>query len=101
MTDNQFPVLDFDRGDMVDLTGQGDMSARIVLREASVTARVDETDEWVDMPIRVVMIDSAGPAIEIGPFSFTGRELAAIGNAIGEYATRFPDDLRFNPEARS
>jgi len=67
---------------------------RHVLAEASLHPgdkvwRHDASDGWQDMPIRAVVIDTYGPAVEVGPYSITpsqARRVAAFLNAAADVA---------------
>lgn len=58
---------------------------RHVLDHTVVTARVDETDAWLNLPVRTVVIDAFGPAFEIGPYSVAGEDALALINALSRY----------------
>lgn len=81
------PVFDTDRPDP---HGQ-----RHVQHETAVTMRVDETDEWIAVPVRTVFTDDglSGWSFEIGPYSITGSDATALANAIAHYG-RMSDDFR-------
>lgn len=78
-TDPNFPVLDFAR--------PGDEYERIVQRDDMVTFRVDETDEWVNLPVRIVYVDDglSGFVLEIGPYSVSGDDATKLINALSHY----------------
>lgn len=73
------PVFDFDRGE--DVGG----CTRRVLDEVTITARVDETDTWIALPLRSVHVDSAGPSFEIGPYSVADADAIALFKALDRY----------------
>jgi hypothetical protein len=75
-TDNPFPVVDYARGDLVDLGGA--IAGRYVLGRHEVVVRHDESDEWRTLPLRAVHVDAAGPAVEVGPYSISPREAREV-----------------------
>ena len=87
------PVLDEARGDLVDLTGDGVADARrTVLEQHWHTLRHDRTDEWVNLPVRAVTIDAAGPAVEIGPWSLCPRDTLLLADSLRMLAERAEQD---------
>lgn len=76
---HKFPVLDFDR--------PGTEDERIVQSDEMVTFRVDETDEWVNMPVRVLYVDDgiSGFVFEVGPYSVDGADALTLANALIRY----------------
>jgi hypothetical protein len=79
MTAPNFPVLDYER--------PGDEYERIVQRADLVTFRVDETDEWVNLPVRIVYVDDglSGFVLEIGPYSVCGEDARLVANALAKF----------------
>lgn len=77
------PVLDYDRGQRVSLTGDGVLDAeRHVLEQHWHTLRTDETDGYLNLPVRAVLIDAAGPAVEIGPWSVSPDEAQLLADSL-------------------
>lgn len=70
---------------------------RHVQREDVVTMRVDETDEWIAVPLRSVFVDDGltGWSFEIGPYSISGSDAATLINALADYGIRSAD---FHPK---
>lgn len=64
---------------------------RIVLDATSATFRVDQTDEWIDVPLRTVLVDGLGFRFEIGPYSIEGEDARRLINALDEYGRRSGD----------
>lgn len=52
-----------------------------------VSMRVDETDGWIDVPVRSVFVDDGltGWTFEIGPYSVCGSDATKLINALAEY----------------
>lgn len=89
MTDHHGPtfptnyLFDDDRGDRIDLIGDGVCDAeRRVLEQHWHTWRHDSSDEWVNVPTRAVQIDSAGPAVELGPFSLSAPDARLLADSL-------------------
>ena len=74
------PTFDAPRPDH----GFDGVGERHVQHEATVTMRVDETDDWIDVPVRSVFISDglSGWSFEIGPYSISGREATTLINAL-------------------
>lgn len=84
--------FDYDRPDQ-DPEG----CARHVLDETKATFRVDQTDQWVTMPLRTVITDGLGFAFEIGPYSIEGADARHLINALATYG-RLSGDFRHRTE---
>lgn len=68
---NNWRTVDLERSECVDLTGNGDLVTRQIL-ETHWHSPLDEgPDEFVNLPVRAVIVDSAGPAVELGPWNLT------------------------------
>lgn len=77
------PVLDYDRGPRVSLTGDGVLDAeRHVLEQHWHTLLTDETDDYLNLPVRAVLIDPAGPAVEVGPWSVSPDEARLLAASL-------------------
>ena len=81
MTTNR-PIWDYPRGNVVDLDGQGGYVQRHELETHWHEGREDETDEWIIVPARAVIIDSSGPAVEFGRFSFSPHEARTLADSL-------------------
>ncbi len=89
MTDHCGPTFptpftfDDERGDRIDLTGDGvhDAERRVVEQHWHVVQH-DQSDEWVNLPARAVYVDAAGPAIEIGPFSLDPDDARLLAESL-------------------
>lgn len=71
--------LDYDRPDYDETSGE-----RHILNFDRITFRIDETDEWCDMPCRTVF-DDRGHHFEIGPYSIAGTDALRLVNALSYY----------------
>ncbi|QDQ93740.1 hypothetical protein FND50_25260 [Rhodococcus sp. WB9] len=92
---SRFPVLDFDRD------GHPELSvSRHVLLERVIEPTVDETDEFVTMPVRVI-INSMSPAVEIGPYSLCETDIAALHQALTHFICNFPESFKRVPGGAS
>lgn len=81
MTD--FPVLDAPRTD----------PGRVVVDELGhLEPRIDETDWWCRMPVRLVISQGIGWSLELGPYELDERDIRQLRAAIAAYdlATRGP-----------
>lgn len=60
---------------------------RTIQHETTVTMRVDETDEWIDVPIRSVYLTDglSGWSFEIGPYSIAGPDATKLINALAHF----------------
>lgn len=76
------PTWDFHRGDMIDLDGNGGYVQRHELETHWHEGREDQTDEWISIPARAVIIDAAGPAVEFGRFSFSPHEARTLADSL-------------------
>ncbi|RPA65752.1 hypothetical protein EF294_03165 [Gordonia oryzae] len=81
------PIFDGHRSDPHD--------QRHVQHETAVTMRVDESDEWIVVPIRAVFTDDglSGWSFEIGPYSIGGSDATELANALAHYG-RLSHDFR-------
>lgn len=76
-------IFDHDRGDLVDLDGDGVRNcARHVIEAHHHLVRRDDSDDWVDIPARAVHVDSAGPAVELGPFSLSTPDARLLADSL-------------------
>lgn len=75
--------------------GHSGIGERHVQFERVVRMRVDETDEWIDVPLRSVFTDDgiSGWSFEVGPYSVEGADAVALINALAEYG-RLSGDFR-------
>lgn len=71
--------LDYTRPDYTE-----DGCERHVMDGDNLTFRLDETDEWVNMPVRSVY-DSTGWTFEIGPYSISGTDARKLINTLARY----------------
>jgi len=88
VSENRFPILDFDRYTDPEFAG-----GREVIDEKWIEPAVDETGEWITMPVRTVF-DSTGPRFEIGPYSLTESDIATLHNALLTHIRTFSNDFR-------
>ncbi|WP_353647958.1 hypothetical protein ABLG96_13880 [Nakamurella sp. A5-74] len=89
MTDLQGPTFptphtfDDERGDRIDLTGDGVLDAgRRVIEGHWHVVQHDATGDWVNVPARAVQVDSAGPAVELGPFSLSTDDARLLAESL-------------------
>lgn len=75
MTD--FPILDAPR--------TADVGREVIRDIGHIEPRIDETDEWVTMPIRLVTSQGVGIYLELGPYDLNARDIATLVDAIGAY----------------
>jgi len=68
---NTCRTVDLERSDCVDLTGMGDLVNRHVLEEHWHLILDEGPDEFVNVPVRAVIVDAAGPAVELGPWTLS------------------------------
>jgi hypothetical protein len=62
---------------------------RYLMETHRITVRHDVSDEWFQLKISAVFIDSCGPAVEIGPWSVSpdeARVLAASLTMLADHA---------------
>ena len=90
MSESAFPVLDFDRE-----TDEYRSESRYVMNERVIEPSVDETDQFVAMPVRFG-IHSMGSFFEIGPYSLTESDVASLHGALQSYIEEFPEGFRRN-----
>ncbi len=88
MSESRFPILDFDRESDEELS-----SGREIFEEVVIEPAIDETGDWIAMPVRSGM-DSFGPRFEIGPYSLTESDIARLHNALRRHIYTFPTDFR-------
>ena len=64
----------------------GDAERHVQL-DTEITMRVDETDEWINVPLRAVYTDDGltGWTFEIGPFSVFGADAMQLVNMLAQY----------------
>lgn len=82
-----FPVLDSARTE----------PGRVVVKDLdSITPRIDETDWWCRMPVRLVINQGAGWCLEIGPYEVDEHDIETLRAAIAAYdaAARPSDEYR-------
>ncbi|CCW09872.1 hypothetical protein [Rhodococcus aetherivorans] len=89
MSDNRFPVLDYDRS-ADGYYGNG----REVLRESKIEPSVDESGLWVTLPIRSIIDNNNGSGFEIGPYSLLPCDVVELFNLLLEHIKRFPLDYQ-------
>jgi len=80
-----WPLLDIPRDD----------PDRHVQRETEITVRVDATDQFVRLPLRIVYTSDGltGWSFEVGPYSVSGPDACRLANVIAEYG-RLSGDFR-------
>jgi hypothetical protein len=85
---SKYPTLDYDRESHEELR-----QSRDVIREASIEPVVDETDEFVHIPLRSVA-DSMGQRIEIGPYSLDEGDIVILHNILVAHIRTFPGSFQ-------
>ncbi len=75
---NPFPVLDYERND-------ADNYRDILADHGHIEPYVDEMDYWVQLPVRVVHGCLSGVVLEVGPYTFDGRDIARLRAAIAAF----------------
>lgn len=79
----RFPLVDFDRGDYVSIMEDDPYpSARYELEQHLHVVREDRTDSWLTLPVRAVVVDGVGPAVEIGPYSVSPHEARMLADGL-------------------
>ncbi|MGI8417562.1 MAG: hypothetical protein ACR2P2_15455 [Nakamurella sp.] len=87
--DNTCRTVDLERSECVDLTGMGDLVKRYLLEEHWHLILDEGTDEFVNLPARAIIVDAAGPSVELGPWSLSpddARLLAASLSILADMA---------------
>lgn len=75
-----FPVIDRPEHHHTD--------GRIVIDHLGhIEPRIDETDGWYELPIRLVLNQGVGLCIEVGPYELDEHDIAALAAAIDTYRT--------------
>lgn len=82
------------RFDLFDRTGQFDDFRDVINESATLEPHDDRTDMCVSIPVRSVISATAGPAVEIGPFSLDSPEVVKLYNALADHINRFPSEFR-------
>lgn len=76
-------TFDSPRGDHVALTGDGVLDARrTVLEEHHHQLQHHDSDRWIDVPARAVIVDIAGPTVEVGPFDLSPDDARLLGESL-------------------
>lgn len=80
------PIFDTDRTaqNVLDLQGR----THIIAELGQLPLRIDETGETVQAPIRMTVSDRLGIALEIGPYSISTEDAAALRQLLDLYLTR-------------
>lgn len=77
------PTVDYERGDRISLTGDGVLDAdRHVLEQHVHVVADDESGEWVNLPARAVVIDCAGPGVELGRWSLSPDDARLLADSL-------------------
>ncbi|UQE74237.1 hypothetical protein MYK68_16115 [Gordonia sp. PP30] len=73
----RFRTFDAQRGD----------DQRHVQHEMNLTVRVDETDEFITVPVRTVFTDDGliGWTFEFGPYSLSDADVRNLANAVAHF----------------
>lgn len=83
-----FPVLDSLRP----ATGFGGAGQRHVQSERTITVRVDETDEYITVPLRSVFTDDGltGASFEVGPYSLDREDAFSLLESLVSHLAASP-----------
>jgi hypothetical protein len=77
---NDFPVLDSPR------TQSTEQHGRMIMDTfGHIAARIDETDGWCSMPLRLTHTQGVGWHLELGPYDIAGHDINRLRAAINAY----------------
>lgn len=80
MTHTDFPILD------ADYSAANEHCGRVILDWLGyIEPHIDETDDWVAMPVRLVHTATGGFGIELGPYSLGTKDIDRLRRAITAY----------------
>lgn len=82
------------RFQMFDRTGQFDDHREVIDGPVMTEPHDDRSDQCVSLPVRSVISATAGPAIEIGPFTFDTSEVVKLYNALSSHINNFPSEFK-------
>ncbi|NTY58677.1 hypothetical protein [Mycolicibacterium sphagni] len=78
MTD--FPLLDANYA-----AANAEVGREVVADLGVIEPRIDETDSWITLPMRLVYDQAGGLHIELGPYAIDQRDIAKLREAIRQY----------------
>lgn len=82
------------RFDLFDRTGQFDDFREVIAGPVTLEPHDDRTDMCVSVPVRLVISSTAGPAIEIGPFTLDSRDIVTLYNALAAHINTFTGEFK-------
>jgi hypothetical protein len=82
---------------LFDRTGEYDDYREVIDQPTILEPHDDRTDQCVSVPVRSVISATAGPAVEIGPFTLDTGEVVKLFNALGRHIDRFPSEFNVLP----
>lgn len=75
-----FPILDADRS-----FADREYNRHVIAETGFTEPYIGETDDWVTMPLRVVVDAASGVHIELGPYDLGIADIRALQGAIRTY----------------
>lgn len=82
------------RFQLVDRTGKFDDHREVLTDDCVIEPHDDRTDMCVSIPVRSVISATAGPAIEIGPYTLDSPEVVKLHNTLADHINSFPSEFR-------
>lgn len=81
------------RFQLFDRTGQFDDFRAVIDGPAMLEPHNDHTDMCVSLPVRSVISATAGPAVEIGPFTLDSGDVVTLYNALAAHINTFTSEF--------
>ncbi|OBB15500.1 hypothetical protein A5731_00600 [Mycolicibacterium conceptionense] len=79
---------------LIDRTGKFDSHRDVIDAPCVLEPHDDRTDMCVSLPVRSVVSQTAGVAVEIGPFTLDTGEVVKLYNALAAHINTFPSEFR-------
>ena len=83
---------------LIDRTGQWDDHREVIGETVLTEPHDDHSDTCVTLPVRSVVSAIAGPAVEIGPYTFDSPEVVKLYNALADHLNSFPMQYRIRKD---